>query len=210
MQREISGADFIDVQFRGGDVYRYTYASAGEWNVENMKTCAYNGFGLNGYIMRNCKYGYASKHKGGAPPDIRTSIPFILKKYLPEIKPFDSYGDQGWFEQVYQYDLDVVGHIIELHIYVRVDFFEDGTLCGSMRFTCPYKKSAWEREKLSSTSLFNVKESFIERNKLAFLYKDVFHRSDYVMVLNQFAADLECNLSGRYVIMIGRLNELIQ
>lgn len=67
------GADFIDVQFRGGDVYRYTYASAGEWNVENMKTCAYNGFGLNGYIMRNCKYGYASKHKGGAPPDIRTS-----------------------------------------------------------------------------------------------------------------------------------------
>jgi hypothetical protein len=38
------------VRFRNGDVYLYTYASAGKENIENMKTLAETGKGLSGYI----------------------------------------------------------------------------------------------------------------------------------------------------------------
>jgi hypothetical protein len=45
-----SGPDYIKVRFRNGDVYLYTYASAGKENIENMKTLAETGKGLSGYI----------------------------------------------------------------------------------------------------------------------------------------------------------------
>lgn len=52
------GYDYIKVQFSDYSIYRYTYLSAGRYNVEEMKKCADNGYGLNGYINHNCKYGY--------------------------------------------------------------------------------------------------------------------------------------------------------
>ena len=51
------GSTYIDVEFRDGSVYRYSYASAGSYNVEK-KDLAEQGYGLNGYIMYNCKYDY--------------------------------------------------------------------------------------------------------------------------------------------------------
>ena len=47
------GPDYIDVQFRGGEIYRYSYRSAGRTKVEQMKRLAIQGYGLNSYIMRN-------------------------------------------------------------------------------------------------------------------------------------------------------------
>lgn len=55
------GGDYIDVTFGDGSTYRYSYASAGIDNVENMKRLAHHGEGLNSYIMRTCKYEYESK-----------------------------------------------------------------------------------------------------------------------------------------------------
>ena len=55
------GEDYIKVQFSDYSIYEYTYTSAGSYNVEEMKSCALRGYGLNGYIMRNCRYGY-KKH----------------------------------------------------------------------------------------------------------------------------------------------------
>lgn len=52
------GADYIDVQFNGGAVYRYSYRSAGKEKVEQMKLLAVNGCGLNSYIMRNARKDY--------------------------------------------------------------------------------------------------------------------------------------------------------
>lgn len=53
--------DGIRVRFGDGSVYVYTDASAGAYNIECMKACAERGYGLNGYINRNCRFGYAYK-----------------------------------------------------------------------------------------------------------------------------------------------------
>jgi hypothetical protein len=55
------GSDYIDVQFKGGKVYRYTDASAGSNNIETMKGLAQAGHGLNTFISKNVKERYASK-----------------------------------------------------------------------------------------------------------------------------------------------------
>ena len=52
------GTNYIDVQFRGGTIYRYSYKSAGDLKVEQMKRLAVQGRGLNSYIMRNAKKEY--------------------------------------------------------------------------------------------------------------------------------------------------------
>ncbi len=44
------GSDFIRVQFRDNSVYRYTYESAGNVNIEQMKKLANAGHGLNSFI----------------------------------------------------------------------------------------------------------------------------------------------------------------
>ena len=55
------GSTYIDVVFCDRSIYRYSYASAGSYNIERMKNLARQGCGLNSYIMYNCKYGYESK-----------------------------------------------------------------------------------------------------------------------------------------------------
>lgn len=55
------GDDWIKVRFKDGRTYLYTEASAGAGHIYQMKQLAQNGFGLNGYITRQVRYGYASK-----------------------------------------------------------------------------------------------------------------------------------------------------
>ncbi len=56
------GADYIVVQFKEGQYafYKYTYSSASSGVVENLKSLAKQGRGLNSYISTN-KPGYSSK-----------------------------------------------------------------------------------------------------------------------------------------------------
>jgi hypothetical protein len=46
------GPDFIDVEFAGGSRYRYSQASAGDGDVEEMKKLAAAGRGLSAFISR--------------------------------------------------------------------------------------------------------------------------------------------------------------
>lgn len=55
------GVDFIDVQFTDGFTYRYSYSSAGENNVEEMKLLAEAGKGLNSFINQYVKQDYSRK-----------------------------------------------------------------------------------------------------------------------------------------------------
>lgn len=55
------GEDYIDVQFNGGAVYRYSYVSAGREKVEQMKSLAIQGVGLNSFIMRYARKNYERK-----------------------------------------------------------------------------------------------------------------------------------------------------
>ena len=48
----------ISVRFNSGRVYRYSYSKAGRRNIENMKSLAISGQGLNSYINTNVKYLY--------------------------------------------------------------------------------------------------------------------------------------------------------
>lgn len=52
------GQSCIDVQFSNGKVYRYSYASAGKENVEQMKILADLGYGLNQFIIRYVRDKY--------------------------------------------------------------------------------------------------------------------------------------------------------
>lgn len=56
------GDDYIVVEFNSGQwtVYTYTYASAGSADIEQMKSLAVQGSGLNSFIGKN-KPAYASK-----------------------------------------------------------------------------------------------------------------------------------------------------
>lgn len=53
------GNDYIRVQFSSGQTYRYSYnGKAGRNHVENMKSLARNGSGLNSYINSYVKFKY--------------------------------------------------------------------------------------------------------------------------------------------------------
>lgn len=51
----------IKVQFGDGSMYLYTAQSAGASNLEHMKHLARAGQGLNSFINRAVRKGYASK-----------------------------------------------------------------------------------------------------------------------------------------------------
>ncbi|MBR7943578.1 hypothetical protein [Burkholderia cenocepacia] len=51
----------ITVQFGDGSIYIYTNQSAGMENLEHMKQLAKAGQGLNSFIARVIRKGYASK-----------------------------------------------------------------------------------------------------------------------------------------------------
>ena len=54
-------ADSIAVKFYNGDVYLYTYESAGKENVERMKALARSGRGLSTFISQCVREAYAEK-----------------------------------------------------------------------------------------------------------------------------------------------------
>jgi hypothetical protein len=49
------GDEAITIEFAGGDLYVYTYRSAGKSRVEKMKKLALKGGGLSTYISREVK-----------------------------------------------------------------------------------------------------------------------------------------------------------
>lgn len=51
----------ITVQFRDGSYYLYTDASAGTSNISQMQSLAQAGHGLNSFINRFVRKGYARK-----------------------------------------------------------------------------------------------------------------------------------------------------
>jgi hypothetical protein len=51
----------VTVRFAGGDVYVYSYASAGAAHVEEMKRLAISGRGLATYISQHVQHAYESK-----------------------------------------------------------------------------------------------------------------------------------------------------
>ncbi len=53
----------IILKFADGDVYRYTYQSAGKEVVEYMIKLAQEGKGLNTYVSRRVRAAYAEKLK---------------------------------------------------------------------------------------------------------------------------------------------------
>ena len=55
------GERAIAVQFRSGETYHYTYASAGRGNIERMKRLARAGKGLSTFISQHVREAYASK-----------------------------------------------------------------------------------------------------------------------------------------------------
>ena len=57
------GPDYITIEFSDGSVYRYTYASAGQENVERMKGLAQAGQGLNTFMNTTLSKLYERKEK---------------------------------------------------------------------------------------------------------------------------------------------------
>ena len=55
------GPDSITVQFKDGAVYLYTNQSAGAASIAEMQRLARSGQGLNSYISRVVRKGYAQK-----------------------------------------------------------------------------------------------------------------------------------------------------
>ena len=56
------GDDFIRIRFTSGGIYLYTYDSAGEDDIEEMKELAREGNGLNRFI-NDFRPGYAARER---------------------------------------------------------------------------------------------------------------------------------------------------
>lgn len=56
-----AGVDFIVVEFRDGERYRYDYATTGVGEVEEMKRLAAQGRGLATYVNTTVRERYAEK-----------------------------------------------------------------------------------------------------------------------------------------------------
>lgn len=54
---EISNSK-ISVKFSDGSIYHYSYDSAGQNNIEQMKKLAQQGEGLNSFINKHVKFKY--------------------------------------------------------------------------------------------------------------------------------------------------------
>lgn len=52
------GSDYLEVEFKDGKSYRYTYATAGSFHIERMKELALRGEGLNAYINDHVRKRY--------------------------------------------------------------------------------------------------------------------------------------------------------
>ncbi|MDY6391980.1 MAG: hypothetical protein SPL80_03985 [Bacilli bacterium] len=60
------GSDYIAVRFKGTlKTYYYTYESAGQEHVEQMKRLAASGDGLNSYIGHHCRNLYDKRKTNG-------------------------------------------------------------------------------------------------------------------------------------------------
>lgn len=57
------GRDSINVMFKDGWTYLYTYASAGPFQIEKMKKLAVAGQGLCRYIVKYVHESYAAKRQ---------------------------------------------------------------------------------------------------------------------------------------------------
>lgn len=57
------GPDYITIEFSDRAVYRYTYASAGQENVEHMKGLATSGQGLDEFLSTTLSKMYERKEK---------------------------------------------------------------------------------------------------------------------------------------------------
>ncbi len=57
------GPVYITIEFSDGAVYRYTYASAGQENVEHMKGLATAGQGLDEFLSTTLSRMYERKEK---------------------------------------------------------------------------------------------------------------------------------------------------
>jgi hypothetical protein len=55
------GQESITVQFKDGSVYLYNNQSAGNANIAEMQRLAVAGHGLNSFIIRVVRKGYAQK-----------------------------------------------------------------------------------------------------------------------------------------------------
>lgn len=60
------GRDYINVEFKdrgkdGCNTYKYSYTSAGQSNIEQMKLLAIGGSGLLTFIVKNVKKSYEHK-----------------------------------------------------------------------------------------------------------------------------------------------------
>jgi len=57
------GRHSITIEFKDGNVYLYTYRSAGRVNVEKMQALARAGRGLNTFISQNIRAAFAERVK---------------------------------------------------------------------------------------------------------------------------------------------------
>lgn len=57
----LTANEYIIVEFNDGSSYKYSYASAGITDIEEMKRLVIQGSGLNSFIMRNIRTFYEAK-----------------------------------------------------------------------------------------------------------------------------------------------------
>ena len=149
------------------------------------------------------------------------------KKYFPQKGKIDGFYSDSMFEVTYTFNLAVAG-IAEkkfpIQIYILMKLFERGTdlagkplysIAAKMGFRVPYKKECWTGSQ--TTLLFDINPDPIYDGFLNFSYHgccgnrtdsdgDIRLGPNIGETVEQFCADVECNLNGSYQIHIREYN----
>lgn len=156
--------------------------------------------------------------------DIFAFVVCTYKKYFPIGGESETMYQDGWFEEIYTFEKNILGKNIPIQVYVHIDIWDHGVdsqgnqlyvILGRLGFRVPYKRTIWEKKRLMVES-FTIEPDIQDSDLLNFAYNGshgnvgnkgvISFTGNIGITIEQFAADVVANLDGMYQLLIAGYN----
>lgn len=144
------------------------------------------------------------------------------KKYLPKDGEMHSLYQNGWFEDIYAFQIQYLNCVFNIQVFAHIDIFDWSSnmessygIVAQLGFRIPYKKEVWKENQMQ-TSMFTIAPDDVW-DMLTFTYKGcqgvnasngcVLLNDKAGLIIEQFLADVSANLNqGMYRQLIAAYN----
>lgn len=156
--------------------------------------------------------------------DIFDFVVCTYKKYFPNGGESETIFQEGWFEETYTFEKNILGKNIPIQVYTHIDIWDRGVdsqgnqlyaILGQMGFRVPYQRTIWEKKPREVVS-FTIKPDAQYSDLLNFSYNGshgnkandgvIPFTGNIGITIEQFAADVVANLDGMYQLLIADYN----